>query len=111
MDLVGLGRGITTEFKNNPTFFRHPDGRIGTAKKNEILLTTGEVVSSEGFVPIWPRPLRTNEEILEAVKAYGPMSSEEEREQAISFAYGNARLANPNITKEDIRKAADELGF
>lgn len=111
MDIGGLGRGKTTEFKDRPAFFRHPDGRRGIAIKDKIRLSTGEVVKRDGFVPVWPRPLKTKEDILEAVKAYGPPRPGEERAQMISFAYGNARLANPNITKADIEAAADALGF
>lgn len=37
------------------------------------------------------------------------MTKAERRAQAISFAYGNAAIANPSITKEMVAKAYDEL--
>jgi hypothetical protein len=37
------------------------------------------------------------------------MSDKERQEQRISFAYGNGVLSNPNITREGIRRAAEEL--
>ncbi|TMQ09479.1 MAG: hypothetical protein E6J90_16785 [Deltaproteobacteria bacterium] len=36
--------------------------------------------------------------------------TQEEREaQRLSFAYGNARLSNPRITRDSIKEAADQL--
>ena len=35
------------------------------------------------------------------------MTSEEQEEQRRSFAYGNLKLHNPNITREDIDRAAE----
>ncbi len=37
------------------------------------------------------------------------MSDEEKEAQRRSFAYGNANLSNPNITREMIDKEAEEL--
>ena len=37
------------------------------------------------------------------------MTPEERAEQRISWAYGNLALHNPNITKDDVRKAAGKL--
>ncbi len=37
------------------------------------------------------------------------MSSEDAREQKISFAYGNAHLHNPNITREMVREQLEKL--
>lgn len=37
------------------------------------------------------------------------MTPEEENRQRRSFAYGNAKIENPNITWDDINKAADSL--
>ena len=37
------------------------------------------------------------------------VSPEEREEQRISFAYGNARLSNPRITRDSMRKAAEQL--
>ncbi len=45
---------------------------------------------------------------LQKYKEY-KMSSEEKEEQLISFVYGNVKLSNPNITKEDIKKAVETL--
>lgn len=40
-----------------------------------------------------------------------PMTPEEEREQLISLAYGNLKLSNPDLTKDQVRKALDEVGI
>ena len=37
------------------------------------------------------------------------MSAEEEAEQRISFAYGNATIENPRITKDMVREQAKKL--
>ena len=37
------------------------------------------------------------------------MSSDEAREQAISWAYGQLAIDDDRVTKESIRRAADEL--
>lgn len=37
------------------------------------------------------------------------LTREESREQAISFAYGNLKLHNPAITREEVEKAAELL--
>lgn len=59
-----------------------------------------------------------DKELIELLKAAADEIdswSEEQRkkhtiEQCISFAYGNLKLHNPNITKDDVRKASKELG-
>ena len=38
------------------------------------------------------------------------MTPEEKEEQRRSFAYGNANIENPRITREMIDQAADEIG-
>lgn len=48
------------------------------------------------------------ERLLEQARHH-VMTDEERREQRISFAYGNLVLHNPNITKDDIRRAAREM--
>jgi len=37
------------------------------------------------------------------------MSEEEREAQRISFAYGNTKLSNQDITREDVIKASQEL--
>lgn len=37
------------------------------------------------------------------------VTEEELHEQRISFAYGNLALHNPNITKEDVRRAVNQI--
>ena len=37
------------------------------------------------------------------------MTPEEKEEQIRSLAYGNLKLHNPNLTKEDIDRAAEKL--
>jgi len=37
------------------------------------------------------------------------VSPEEREAQRISFAYGNARLSNPRITRDSMKEAADQL--
>jgi predicted DNA binding CopG/RHH family protein len=46
--------------------------------------------------------------LLKAAEKIG-MSSEEMEAQRRSFAYGNAHLSNPNVTREMIDSAAEEL--
>ena len=46
--------------------------------------------------------------LIEEARKY-VMSPDEEREQTISFAYGNTHLENPAITREDVEKAMVEL--
>jgi len=47
-------------------------------------------------------------ELLEKTKDH-KMTAEEKRAQAISFAYGNCKLSNENITKEEVERAYDKL--
>ena len=42
-------------------------------------------------------------------KVRGPVSAEEKEEQRRNFAYHNAHMSNPNITREMIDRAADKL--
>ncbi len=49
-------------------------------------------------------------ELLEKAKDH-KMTPDEIREQRISFAYGNAAIENPNVTKDMVRKAADWLDW
>lgn len=37
------------------------------------------------------------------------MTPEEKRRQRISFAYGNAHMSNPNVTREMVEEAAKRL--
>lgn len=48
------------------------------------------------------------EELLEWAKTH-KMTPEELEEQKISFAYGNVKLSNPDITKEIVRDVAKKL--
>lgn len=47
------------------------------------------------------------EALLERVKTLPPMTSEQVREQRISFAYGNAKLSNDDVTREMVERAVD----
>jgi len=47
-------------------------------------------------------------ELIELARGY-VMSPEEREQQIRSFAYGNVKLHNPAITREDIDCAADEI--
>ena len=38
------------------------------------------------------------------------LRQQEKEEQRRSFAYGNTKIENPNVTREMVDKAADELG-
>jgi hypothetical protein len=54
----------------------------------------------------------TIEELIEAARKYhaeNPITPEEIREHAISFAYGNCKLDNPNITREMVEEEARKL--
>lgn len=54
----------------------------------------------------------TNERVarlLEHVKTLPPMTPEQKRAQAISFAYGNCHIENPRITREMVEQAYDRL--
>lgn len=46
--------------------------------------------------------------LIEAARKY-KMSPEERIAQVKSFAYGNTRLENPEVTKEGIDRAMEEL--
>jgi len=46
--------------------------------------------------------------LLEETKDH-KMTAEEKRAQAISFAYGNCKLSNENITREQVERAYDQL--
>jgi hypothetical protein len=46
--------------------------------------------------------------LLEEARNLPPMTSEQRREQAISFAFGNL-MDCPNITREMVAEAYDEL--
>ena len=47
-------------------------------------------------------------ESLEKASTY-EMTDEKREEQRRSFAFGNANLANPNITREDVDRVADGI--
>ena len=51
---------------------------------------------------------RELQELLEAAKKI-EMSPEQKEEQRRSFAYGNANIENPRVTRETVDKAADAL--
>jgi len=46
--------------------------------------------------------------LIELARGYR-MTEEEEQEQKISFAYGNTKTENADITWDTVKKAADEL--
>lgn len=52
--------------------------------------------------------IRMTSRRLEQLKNY-KVTEKERKEQAISFAYGNVKLSNPNITREMVEKAYEEL--
>ncbi|MGB8521667.1 MAG: hypothetical protein WCD43_01760 [Candidatus Acidiferrales bacterium] len=48
------------------------------------------------------------QELLDAAKKI-VMSPEEKEEQRRSFAFGNANIENPRVTRETVNKAAEAL--
>jgi hypothetical protein len=48
--------------------------------------------------------------LLNRIRSLPPMTIEERRRQAISFAYGNAKLSNPNVTREMVERAYEDCG-
>lgn len=50
----------------------------------------------------------TFEKLLERAKNY-QMTEEEKEKQRISFAFGNASISNPNITREMVIEEARKL--
>ena len=46
-------------------------------------------------------------ELIEQSRQRGPMTSEEQREQRISWVYGNCKLSNPEVTREMVENAVD----
>lgn len=52
--------------------------------------------------------IRMTSRRLEQLKNY-KVTDKDRKEQAISFAYGNVKLSNPNITKEMVEKAYGQL--
>ena len=47
--------------------------------------------------------------LLDNVNKLTGMTPEEREKQAISFAYGNAKLANPNVTLEMVQEAMAKM--
>lgn len=47
--------------------------------------------------------------LIAKAKALGPMTPTELREQRISFAYGNAAIDNPRITRKMVEEEYDRL--
>lgn len=45
--------------------------------------------------------------LIEQSRQIGPMTSEEQREQCISWVYGNCKLSNPDVTREMVENAVD----
>jgi len=45
--------------------------------------------------------------LIEQSRQSGPMTSEEQREQRISWVYGNCKLSNPDVTREMVENAVD----
>jgi hypothetical protein len=50
----------------------------------------------------------TDDELRALIDKHPPMTEEERREQAISFAYGNTALSNPDVTREMVERAYDD---
>jgi len=48
------------------------------------------------------------DKLLELAR-HRPVTQAEREAQRLSFAYGNANLSNPRITRESIKEAAQEL--
>ena len=48
------------------------------------------------------------DKLLELAR-HKPVSPEEREAQRLSFAYGNARLSDPRITRDSIREAAEKI--
>jgi hypothetical protein len=80
--------------------------------------TTSETILSSWKLAhrIWFRTIATREnnmstdldELLELAR-HQPVSQEERHAQRLSFAYGNARLSDPRITRDSIREAAEKI--
>ncbi len=54
----------------------------------------------------------TLEQLLDKVqqlRAEGALPSTLTREEKVSFAYGNVRLSNPNVTREMVEQAYDRM--
>jgi hypothetical protein len=62
---------------------------------------------AQRFKPIPPNP--TLDALIEAARKLPPMTPAELRLQRISWAYGNCAIENPNITREMVEKAHDEM--
>ena len=45
--------------------------------------------------------------LIERSRQLGPMTSEKQREQRISWVYGNCKLSNPDVTREMVENAVD----
>jgi len=65
-----------------------------------------DILSKKGItVLIAPETPKLDSELLaRAIEVQ--MSEEEKEKQRISFAYGNCAIENPDITKEDVARAA-----
>ena len=51
----------------------------------------------------------TLEELLERCRKLPPMTPADARIQAISFAYGNAKFRNPDLTMEQVTAIYDKM--
>jgi len=53
---------------------------------------------------------RSEEELYKKAEELSkrPMTNEERQEQRISFAFGNANIENPNVTRESVEEVAKE---
>lgn len=61
--------------------------------------------------PVAAEAMRRRDDVLatliEQSRQLGPMTSEEKREQRISWVYGNCKLSNPSMTREMVENAVD----
>jgi len=55
-----------------------------------------------------PTPEELLEELLAKARSH-QITPEEKARQRLSFAYGNAAISNPNITRESIKRAAQRI--
>lgn len=56
-----------------------------------------------------PPPRPELERLLEWMRLAPPMTTAELRAQRVSWAYGNCAIENPNITREMVERAHDEM--
>lgn len=83
------------------------EGKEGQSKARQVLALIGAAISPAPSAPQGEQPSLA--ELIEMARKLPLMTPEQLRQQCISFAYGNVKLHNPEITRELIAEEYDKL--